>query len=229
MSPPTSRARRPRLLTACLLVGSLLLTGCSGSDDGEDQATSSASPTTGEAAGEPSGSEGAEPTGTDDAGASPTSGTDGGDSAGSDEGETDPEASVSVTTAAEPTAVGEFEYEDVPEPAPQEVETLCNLTRDYFVGQRDASLVDGRVSESMQLTVVGLSDQVGIWTGLQEQYPDAAEDIRRAGVILQHWDNALAASQQGLTAEEAAYLSEANELIEQLPSQAAVSEVGCDR
>lgn len=216
-----------RVVIASLLTASLTLAGCSGADGGDSEGTSTASPTSADSgeAGNSTGSDTAEPAG-GDAGGTPTSGQDGGGGdAGSGQGEQ--EAPATVTTAAEPTALGEFEYEAVPEPAPQELQTLCDLTQEYFEGRREASLDDGRVGEGMQLTVVALSDQMGIWIGLQEQYPGAAEDIRRAEVILQHWDNALAASQQGLVSEEEAYLSEADALIEQLPTQAAVEGVGC--
>ncbi|WP_298886975.1 hypothetical protein [uncultured Serinicoccus sp.] len=231
MSPHTVPRGLRRVVVASLLTASLALAGCTGTETGENPAASTASPTAAgsEVAGESTGTDTAEPSANADAGASPTSAGDGdvGGSGADGAREGESSAPVTVTTAAEPTAVGEFEYEDVPEPAPQELQTLCDLTQEYFQGRREASLVDGQIGEGMQLTVVALSDQVGIWTGLQDQYPGAAEDIRRAEVILQHWDNALAASQQGLADEEAAYLSEADVLIEQLPTQAAVEGVGC--
>lgn len=223
-----SAPRGLRRVVIASLLTALTLTGCSGAEGGESEATSLASPTSADSggAGKSTGSDTTEPASSEDAGAATTSSQDGdGGDAASGQGER--EAPATVTTAAEPTALGEFEYEAVPEPAPQELQTLCDLTQEYFGGRREVSLDDGRVGEGMQLTVVALSDQMGIWIGLQEQYPGAAEDIRRAEVILQHWDNALAASQQGLVSEEEAYLSEADSLIGQLPTQAAVEGVVC--
>lgn len=115
-----------------------------------------------------------------------------------------------------------YTYDDAPPPAEEVEEVLCDLDQGYLESLRQEAIPGGRFStERMQTSALRLSDRLGYWIGLSGQYPDFAEDVERARQVGELWENALTLYQQGDAAGTEAALSEADEIIAELPEKSS--------
>ena len=190
---------------ASVLVAALVVVGCAAGDDDSANGVSSGEATSPSVA----------------AGAGTT--TDGNDSGFSVNDEPDPstgeiEQVPPDEVVVEGTPPPTFVYTEEVEPAETLVGTLCNLNAKFLRSLRseDASGTP-IVDDNLRYAILSLGDSVSLWRDLVLSYPDTADGVAVADRVLEHWDNAFLAQENGQDAEAQQQMQLAESAIDELP------------
>ena len=138
------------------------------------------------------------------------------------------EESASASEESASASETEYEYSDEPEAASGVVATLCNLDPTYLSSLRNEdSSGEPVVDDDLRLSVLAMGDQIAYWKGLQDEYPDAAEDIDSAEMIVDYWDEALLEHDNGDVAASKAAMTSADDVIASMEGDVAPESAQC--
>jgi len=111
-----------------------------------------------------------------------------------------------------------FVYTEEIEPAETLAATLCNLNSEFLRSLRSEDASGSPIADDdLRIAILSLGDSLSLWRDLELSFPDTAEDLARADRVLELWDEALLARENGQDGDAKEFIQLAEDVIDELP------------